>query len=168
MNREILFRGKRIDGKGWVYGSIAVPNRLIRGVYIMPDCNTADLCPGFEDGDDIADYYGQGITLGRFIEVDPATVGQFTGLLDKNGVKIWEGDILRKPADLWIGNESVGDKKGTFDDDAFVEYHDGTFRINQIGNEAKLYYGVINYSRNTGVDVMEVIGNIHDNPELIK
>ena len=141
MNREILFRGKRTDNGEWVYGDLL--------------CNwTVPQILSEEDGNEYL--------------VIPATVGQFTGLTDKNGVKIWEGDILRKPADLWIGNDSVGDKKGTFDDDSFVEYHDGTFRINQIGNESKLYYGVINYSRNTEADVMEVIGNIHDNPELIK
>lgn len=149
MNREILFRGKRVDNGEWVEGD------LIHTVV------------NFNPSTQILHWKGNSDNE-HSSEVITSTIGQFTGLTDKNGVKIFEGDILRKPADLWICNESVGDKKGTFDDDAFVECHDGTFRINQIGNEAKLYYGVINYSRNTGVDVMEVIGNIHDNPELIK
>lgn len=145
MNREVIFRGKRVDNGEWVEG------------YIQPHTNKNKMV--------ILSLYNDHDWIRH--EVDPSTIGQYTGLTDKNGAKIWEGDRLRIPADLWIGEQSVGKNKGTFNDDAFVEYHGGSFRINQIGNDAKLYYGVIDFSRNTGADVAEVIGTIHD-PHLNK
>ena len=66
MNREIKFRGKRIDNGEWVYGYLADED------YIN-DINSIDLSS---------------------IEVDRDTIGQFTGLFDKNGKEIYEGDIL--------------------------------------------------------------------------
>jgi len=66
MNREIKFRGKRIDNGEWVYGYLADED------YIN-DINSIDLSS---------------------IEVDRGTIGQFTGLFDKNGKEIYEGDII--------------------------------------------------------------------------
>lgn len=68
MNREIKFKGKRIDNDKWMVGDL---NHLVDGMYISND-----------HGSNMARVY-------------PDTVGQFTGCIDKNGKEIYEGDILR-------------------------------------------------------------------------
>ncbi len=73
MNRTIKFRGKRLDNGEWVYGDLEY-NRAK---------NIARIHTYDEDGEYLIQH-----------SVDPATVGQFTGLLDKNGKEIYEGDIL--------------------------------------------------------------------------
>ena len=127
--REILFRGKRIDNCEWV-----------TGFYVHYD-DTKD------NHKDDCDYI-VGIHTGEhfpFFEVIPETVGQYTGLTDKNGKRIFEGDIAEYEGEYYVVRYS--------------EKYAG-FLFTRIGSE---------YSAFTVFDYKscEVIGNIHDNPELL-
>lgn len=136
MNREILFRGKRIDNGEWVEGYVVV--------YPSGKMEVHKKCTQPPD-----------ILL--VCETDPETVCQYTGLTDKNGRKIFEGDIVK------INN----DVKEAFEiSDGAVVYRGGSFIVGGSNGNGTLnsLFAItdINY-----VLRGEVIGNIFDNPELI-
>lgn len=113
MNRVIKFRGKRVDNGEWVYGYYFVGMNDTHWIV------TSEFI---------------------FIPIQKETVGQFTGLKDKNGKEIYEGDIVED-------NESL----------SIVEYDSyGTYSPFGHGDYATISTWVT------------VIGNIHDNPELLK
>ena len=139
--REILFRGKRIDNGEWIEGfyGIRLENLLKpERHYIMQPTVCSDFILSY-----FVDYI-----------VDPATVGQFTGLTDKNGKKIFEGDILRSDYD------DDDDDCGTAIEE--VVWHDNGWCIKE-----KDYTPDWMSSAMTMI-YSQVIGNIHDNPELLE
>ena len=125
--REILFRGRRVDpdGKG----------RFVEGWLFMHE---GSLCI-----QTLAES-----EYGEFIfQVDPETVGQYTGMTDKNGTKIFEGDII-KVFDPW--------KKVLFDGE--IWFRGSSFQIYAPGGYVKGWYDIPDYTN-------EVIGNIYENIE---
>lgn len=130
--REILFRGKTDNGE-WVKG---VPFFEEDRCYIIEDLFICD------------EYDCTGAVNTMVI---PETVGQYTGLTDKNGTKIFEGDIVKIHYDSAIWGNSRE-----------VVFEEGQWFFKDNAKTQKSYIGA------WGNSVVEVIGNIHDNPELLK
>lgn len=143
--REILFRGKRVDTGEWVYGSF-VPDLL-------------EVFNGFEELDGFIKPFEKTPDKRRMVEVERSTVGQYTGLTDRNGVKIFEGDILH-----FINTY----RNENHEWHCTVEFVDGAFVCRYIESEGHL--GEYNYFTSWNVPLVQwdVIGNIHDNPELLQ
>lgn len=161
--REILFRGKRIDNGEWVEGY------YYKAKYYRTDDELCDYItvPHPKEYNEPSSHY----------IVNPDTVGQYTGLKDKNGTKIFEGDIFKFNDEVW---ESYYTSCGTeydscevknygvvgFDEDRscfdFVQY-----KFNENSVEADLHENHdIEFA--DFISELEVIGNIHDNPELLE
>lgn len=136
MDREILFRGKRLDNGEWVEGYY-VP---IGGQYHYI----------FTGKLDITGLYP---TFDRH-EVDLATVRQYTGLTDKNEKKIFEGDIVKTSK---YGKDDGQGHNFNGPDTFQVNFEDGGYCLRNKWRRFNL---------RPDVDI-EVIGNIHDNPELM-
>lgn len=130
--REILFTGKRKDNGEWVQGDFCSPCNI---VFLE---NGYDAVLGNDDSPMCNDY-----------EVIPETVGQYTGLPDKNGNKIFEGHILK-----WTNVD--GDEVYTA-----VGFKNGCFVINPKREDMEVLYDYLCLD-------MEIAGNIYDNPELLK
>lgn len=154
MNREIKFRGQKVSNNEFIIGNLVVPDKLLSGVYIAPEITYADLYPGFEQGEDLNEYKKWGCAIGHFYEVKPETIGQFTGLHDKNGKEVFEGDILK--------SESWGKNSKCKNPYHVVEYIGHRFVASGYNGDMKV---------SPDLDVkrdFEIIGNIFSNPELIK
>ena len=119
MNREILFRGKRVDSSEWFEGSYWLSRSAVRETTYITD--------GY----------------GNLFCVIPETVGQYTGLTDKNGVKIFEGDILK--------------------------FRSGIYSVEWDNEHSKFLQRDGQFSRELHIWIAksEIVGNIHDNPELL-
>lgn len=146
--REIKFRGRCLDSGTWIYGSLfnSIWRKSADGsrvCYIFPDNMLSDDNGGgdcWEDFAEVAEQY----------EVDPSTVGQYTGLHDKEGREIYEGDIV-----------SVSYGHPGLDSSGVIEYKCGGFILRYRD------HGYLNPVDFSDCDI-RILGNIHDNPELLK
>lgn len=140
--REILFRGKDLNNE-WVYGYFAKARWYLDESNISMIISTdSTVYPASELG---------------FVRVDPETVGQWTGRLDRNGRKIYEGDILR----VWYPSLENDSEIG-----GYVKYNvdEARYSIYVSLDSNNIIYDDIDRFH----DRYEVIGNIYDNQELVK
>ena len=138
MEREIAFRGKSKSTGEWVDGYYVGDNTIIAYNEVVYDM-------GFIDTSPCHDCY-------------PGSIGQFTGLYDKNGKEIYEGDIVLTPFIDPIFGDMVGEDLCV---KRQVKFNDGSFVVNE-GN------GFIYLECFTRHNHIEICGNIHDNPEILK
>lgn len=141
--REILFRGKRLDNGEWITGQL-----------LNFEDGRARIC---ERGTDIFCFEkDESIIQTIAHRVDPKTVGQYTGFVDKNGNRIFEGDIIKHI----VTSDTRWEAIVKWDNDG------ARFLGLIIGNEPRIMYvGMIDKNNKS---VVAVIGNIYDNPELLK
>lgn len=137
--KKIKFRGLRTDGKGWVYGMLFHNNKIVTETvsYESPLVEKGSPCYKYE-----------------YINIIPESVGQFTGLHDKNGKEIYEGDIVsyKRNVGNWTGKSLT-----TIHEIIFTE------EINAFVMKDNSSY--IKLRKHWGYEY-EVIGNIHEKNKL--
>lgn len=141
MKREIKFRGKRLDGQGWAFGSY-IEAELQNGI-------AHEIIP-YKRGEPV-------------VEVDPDTVGQFTGVKDKNGTRIFEGDVIEcldSFDDPIRHRVEFCPEKGYF---ALFLIKGGDPWAIKVGNPD------VGYICQSHIDMWSkyIVGNIYDNPDLL-
>lgn len=135
--REILFRGQ-YDKDMWIEGNPIVTND---GTFIY-----------FGNGHAYWNNAEQCMQVENLLKVEPETVGQFTGLLDMNGKKIFEGDIIDDDRELY----------------AVVTYFESISSFLAQSGSTTWNLNEGNPNRDCKLQYTEVVGNIHDNPELLE
>lgn len=147
MNREIKFRGQitksytgiNLKNGDWIYGSL-VDDRAYGGkIYIS--------------------WWNKSCEINTITEINADTVGQYTGLKDMNGVEMFEGDIV----DYKLGQTFIPLRDRCYNEIYYQEDHCGFFQrnIHKDGHRS------LGFSITVSQDKI-VVGNIHDNPELLK
>ena len=139
MDREILFRAKKVDGGEWVEGYLLKNH----GLYFLYDIKNADTCR----------------QNNYLIEED--TICQYTGLTDKNGKKIWENDVIRYYSGEVYAPVKFGEYQNWFDSTSTC--HVGFYADwnEKYGIRKDLGYWI-------NIANVEVVGNIFDNSELLE
>lgn len=140
MKREILFRGKDKSTNQWVYGDYT-HNEGLNTHYISRNVNNISR---------------------KVWEVDPESIGQYTGFKDKNGNKIFEGDIVH------IKGDGFGGAKVGVDYHRVITFHDGTFCLSLCGCKYDTHTGIYEHNGSLSIENWDVIGNVVDTPELMK
>lgn len=156
--REIEYRGIRLDNGEWVFGDIIHCYRKDAGkIFIKTETG--------------------------LYQVDPATVGQYTGLKDRNGVKIFKGDVVTYGDDGFLTavvrfgnfNEHGRNTVPSYSYGWFMDAIQCQGEDHAVQQSLSEYEGVLTYwpahvaDNKAGIERLkvEVIGNIHDNPELV-
>lgn len=140
--REIKFKAKRIDNGEWVYGYL----REIWG----ENERRFTICPARR-------FESDGFTDLDEVEVDKETIGQYTGLKDKNGKEIWEFDIVKAPLLDPIFGDIIKDSFCN----AEITFNKGSFVVSYYKRDRNIYLSDL-------CDKIEVIGNIFDNKDLLQ
>lgn len=140
--RTVKFKGKHLTDGRWIHGDLIHADKGLVNIW------TND---AFGNNSEDVDEYGEEV------RVDPCTVGQYTGLHDKNGKEIYEDDIVKAP----LLDPIFGDVLSDAFDSAPVSFHNGAFVVEYYKGMHKIYLQDL-------YDKVEVIGNIHDNPELLE
>ena len=150
--REIKFRGKMIPENEWIYGTLL---RIPAPPYCWGENPPKDkYYIQFADPRYMPDW-GLPYKMVQG-EVNPETIGQYTGLKDKNGKEIYEGDIIQD--DFYEQKTEVVFLEGAF----WLDYKED---FEKYGTQHKKYQLIGNYDSER---VLEVIGTIYDNPELLE
>jgi len=141
VNKRYLNRGKRLDCGDWVQGSLlyaeaTVGDDILAVIVESMEWNHAE----------------EFFNICKRYRIDPATIGRFTGLKDKNGKLISEGDIIYSGV--------------------YSPFMTGNYQVQYLDTEAKFILvcekgNYAGFDTGMGMDV-EIIGNIHDNPELLE
>lgn len=129
--REIKFRGKRLDNGEWVFGDLHLNTPYPHIHYEF--CHRA--------------------------KIDTKTIGQFTGMRDKNGKEIYEGDIVKWVITQMYVDENGGYKESDSDEIDVIEWHNDALYLGE--------YCAVGFTYESE-DYADIIGNIHDNPELLE
>lgn len=143
--RKILFRGKKIENGEWVYGDLIQLSEYDSYWYILPNGVSAEMYEKepypFRQNDVMCEV--------ALAKVFRETIGEYTGLTNKNGTKIFEGDIIKAPR---FNTYPYG-----------VLFENAHFVIrDEWGNRIKTEQWAVNHLE------AEIIGNVHDNPELLE
>lgn len=141
--REIEFRAKDVDDNKWVYGTPAIISRD----YWMIEKNA------YMEYGEIYDMYA----------IKQETLGQFTGLCDKDGKKIYEGDIVKLEKGYWGGTYNYVLIE---ENENYAVYYDKYGRFDLKTEDKDLQFKSVAWHQLVEGNV-EVIGNIYDNPELL-
>ena len=142
--RTIKFRGKNLYNNEWIFGDLIQYESGEMAIF----------------SNKLSQYGCEATEMFNRSKVISETVGQFTGLLDKNGKEIYEGDIVEW---LFFSYEREYYLKGC------IEWHQGglIFNVTENNFENAGFYAISDLNTDTESDI-KILGNIYDNPDLIK
>lgn len=151
--REIKFRGKRYGDGAWVYGSLYQGIKEGEKYSIILTDSGYHLAP--PDDRNLAIAFAEN----EVNVVIPDTIGQFTGLHDRNGKEIYEGDIVKWILTMPGVGVNGGYEEYEIEEIGEIQWDAGALHLGEYCAAGFAY---------ESKDYAEIIGNIHDNPELLK